>query len=86
MIAITKNQMEDIWNNKPVGYLRTFKKNQKGVKAFQVTIQGYERKLHPEETFTILSKRMDDAKWEAQNLLRNKYPELKFEGYFYTVK
>ena len=84
-IPITKEEMEDIWNNKPVKYLSMLKKERKGRKVFKVTIQGYEYKMHEPETFEILSKYKEDAKWTAQSMLRQKYPNIPFEGYKYKI-
>jgi hypothetical protein len=41
MKMLSKSEMEDIWRNKPVGYLMDFQKKMKGKKRFLVTWKPY---------------------------------------------
>ena len=86
MIELTKQEMEDIWNKKPVGYLKSIKASRKGMKKFIVKIQGYERVKGPCETFTIICRTKNDAIWSAQSQLRQKHPNVPFETYSYIVE
>jgi hypothetical protein len=81
MIELTKQEMEDIWNSKPVNYLKSVKAARKGMKKFVVKVQGYERIPGPCETFTVISRSQSDARWQAQTLLWQKHPNVKFETY-----
>jgi hypothetical protein len=85
MIELSKAEMEDIWNNKPAGYLKNVKAARKGMKKFVVQIQGFERIKGPAEVFTVITKTKNDAMWQAQSLLRQKHPNVMFETYTYNI-
>lgn len=84
MIELTKIEMEDIWNNKPMNYLKSVKAARKGTKKYVVNIQGFERVLGPSETFTVYAKNREDASWKAKDLLREKHPTAKIDMFSYN--
>ena len=87
---ITKEEMEDIWNNKPIGYLKDFLKRQKKVKKYVIKICSVSSDENPQETFVIESLGSSaNHKWmaeqEAIKLYKQKYPDLKHSSWRYNV-
>ena len=77
----TKAEMEDIWNNKPVDYLKTMMKRNKNTSLYKVTIQPYERKLHDIHEVEIRAKNRDDAIFLAQQHVRKLGTDQKIDGW-----
>jgi hypothetical protein len=78
---LTKTEMEDIWNNKPVDYLKDFMKKNKKTTLYKVTIQPYERKLHDMHEVEVRAKNYNDATDLAQKQIKNKYPDQQIDGW-----
>ena len=78
---LTKAEMEDIWNNKPVGYLKTMMKRNKNTSLYKVTIQPYERKLHDIHEVEIRAKNRDDAIALAQQHVKRIGIDQKIDGW-----
>jgi hypothetical protein len=78
---LTKTEMEDIWNNKPVDYLKDFMKKNKKTTLYKVTVQPYERKLHDMHDVEVRAKNRDDAIALAQKEIKNKYPDQQIGGW-----
>ena len=79
---LTKAEMEDIWQNKPVGYFSTFKKNFKGTKHYKIALEPYTYAKMQREVFEVRAKNVEYAVSEAKIMLRQKYPNLAVDGYF----
>jgi len=77
----TKAEMEDIWNNKPVDYLKTMMKRNKNTSLYKVTIQPYERKLHDIHEVEIRAKNRDDAIALAQQHVKRIGIDQKIDGW-----
>jgi hypothetical protein len=80
-MMLSKVEMEDIWNNKPVGYLKDLMKRNKKSSLFKVAVQPYERKLHDLHEVEVRAKNRDDAIAFAQKESRSKYTDKKIDGW-----
>ena len=78
---LNKAEMEDIWNNKPVDYLKTMMKRNKNTSLYKVTVQPYERKLHDMHDVEVRAKNRDDACILAQQQIRSKYTDKQIAGW-----
>jgi hypothetical protein len=78
---LTKTEMEDIWNNKPVGHLKYLMKRNKNTSLYKVTIQPYERKLHDIHEVEIRAKNRDDAIALAQQHVKRIGIDQKIDGW-----
>jgi len=78
---LNKAEMEDIWNNKPVGYLKNMMKRNKNTSLYKVTVQPYERKLHDMHEVKIRAKNKDDATYLAQKQIRSEYTDQQIDGW-----
>ena len=78
---LTKAEMEDIWNNKPVDHLKYLMKKNKNTSLYKVTIQPYERKLHDIHEVEVRAKNRDDAIALAQQQIRSKYTFQQIGGW-----
>ena len=79
---VSKAEMEDIWNNKPVGYLKDMMKRNKKTPLYKVKLQPYQRKLLDVHEVEIRAKKKDDAVMLAQNEIRKKYADQQIDGWF----
>lgn len=80
---LSKAEMEDIWNNKPVGYWERYKKTLKGTKEYKIKISPYTRNYLPEETFTVRAKNIADAQLEARSMYVTKYNTVRPDAYIF---
>jgi hypothetical protein len=78
---LNKAEMEDIWNNKPVDYLKTMMKKNKNTSLYKVTVQPYERKLHDMHDVEIRAKNRDDAVALAQQHVKKLGNDYKIDGW-----
>jgi len=78
---LNKAEMEDIWNNKPVDYLKTMMKRNKNTSLYKVTVQPYERKLHDTHTVEVRAKNRDDALALAQQHVKKLDNDYKIDGW-----
>ena len=62
---LTKQEMEDIWNNKPIDYLKNIVKKNKNLKKYKVTFKPYSYTYHDEITATVMAKNSRDAEFAA---------------------
>lgn len=74
----TKSEMEDIWNNKPVGYLKSITK--KKLKRFKVTYIPVHEMVNYSESVEVFAASMDSARYSKEttelfNKLQKKYPK-----------
>lgn len=78
---LTKVQMEDVWNNKPVDYLKNFMKKNKKTSLYKITVQPYERKLHDMHDVEVRAKNRDDAVFLAQQHVKKLGTDKKIDGW-----
>ena len=70
---LTKAEMEDIWNNKPVDYLKSYKKKMKGSKMYRVKLTAINYNPGPSEEFEVRGSSKLDAEITARNEYIKKY-------------
>lgn len=70
---LTKVEMEDIWNNKPVDYLKTYKKKMKGSKMYRVKLTAINYTSGPSDEFEVRGSSKLDAEIAAKNEYTKKY-------------
>ena len=78
---VSKAEMEDIWNNKPVGYLKDMMKRNKNTSLYKVKLQPYQRWLLDIHEVEIRAKNKDEATTLAQKEIRSKYPDQQIDGW-----
>jgi hypothetical protein len=78
---LNKAEMEDIWNNKPVGYLKDLLKKNKNTSLYKVTIQPYERMLYDLHEVEVRAKNRDDAIALAQQHVKRLSNDYKIDGW-----
>ncbi len=66
----TKQDLEDIWNNKPYGYFTNMMKNMKGKKKYKVLCTAYEKVDIAKEESVVFAKSSDKAIKLASNDLK----------------
>jgi len=59
--TFTREELEDIWLNKPHGYFQSMFKKYKGKKRYLVTIKAYKHVEFDSETFEVWAKSANDA-------------------------
>jgi hypothetical protein len=64
---ITKAEMEDIWHNKPVDYLKVVKQKMKGSKMYKVNLTPIKYEKGEADTFEVRAKSKIDAEIAAKN-------------------
>jgi hypothetical protein len=64
---ITKAEMEDIWHNKPVDYLKVVKQKMKGSKMYKVNLTPIKYEKGEADTFEVRAKSKIDAEIVAKN-------------------
>lgn len=70
---LTKAEMEDIWHNKPVDYLKSYKKKMKGSKMYRVKLTAINYNYGPTEEFEVRGASKFDAEITAKNEYNKKY-------------
>lgn len=70
---ITKAEMEDIWHNKPVDYLKVVKQKMKGTKKYRVNLTPIKYEKGETETFEVRAKSKADAEFVAKNQYNMKH-------------
>lgn len=58
---LSKQEMEDIWHNKPIDYLKSFNKKMKGSKMYKVHLTPIKYDTSETEAFEVRAKSKDDA-------------------------
>ncbi len=81
-MELTKAEMEDIWHNKPVNYLKVLKGKLKGTKKYDVTVQAYSMQKHEKVNITVISTSKSAAEWKAREEYRKMFPDLVFDGFY----
>lgn len=79
MLKLSREELEDIWLNKPYGYFTQLRKNSKNFKKFEVIAIPYKKTTYPQvKTSVYASKSTSHEVEQAKNNLRKeilaKYP------------
>lgn len=79
MLKFTREELEDIWNNKPYGYFTQLRKNSKNFKRFKVTAVPYKKITFEMINTTVYaatasSREVEQAKSELRKEILAKYP------------
>ena len=78
---LTKTEMEDIWNTKPVGYLADLRKRNKNTKLYKVKLQPYTRILYDIHEVTIRARDRDNASLLARSEVLKQYTDKQIDGW-----
>ncbi len=79
MLKLTRQELEDIWNNKPYGYFTQLRKNSKNLKKFNVIATPYKKTYFPNMNMIVYassadSKEIENAKTTMRKEILAKYP------------
>lgn len=75
-MELSKAEMEDIWSNKPVGYLSSIKKSLKGTRMYKIKVTPFSYNNLVSDTFTIRARNIDEAQMNARQEWYTKYSEV----------
>jgi len=64
---LTKQEMEDIWHNKPVDYLKVVKQKMKNTRMYRVNVTPIKYEKGEADTFVVRAKSKTDAEFAAKN-------------------
>ena len=67
---LSKAEMEDIWNNKPVGELLRVCKHLKTTSLYKVTMTPYQRNLLDSKTISVRARNSASAEAEAKLIMK----------------
>lgn len=81
MINLTKTEMEDIWQNKPYGYWEQFRKKNKGLKKYKVTIQPFKTDYYEKRELIVMAKNSTAAFDVAKFQIYDEYKPTGLDGY-----
>lgn len=81
MFNLTKEEMEDIWQNKPYGYWKQFRDNHKGMKRFKVRIRPFKTDYYEEREVVVVAKNKDFAFDAAKVQLYDEYKATGVDGW-----
>jgi hypothetical protein len=81
MINVTKEELEDIWQNKPYGYWDSFRKQQKGRKRYKVKLQPFRKDYYEEKEFTVIAKSSDEAYNIAKSQMYDMFKGQPIDGW-----
>jgi hypothetical protein len=79
MLKLSREELEDIWNNKPYGYFTQLCKNSKNFKKFEVTAIPYKKTTYPLVKTSVYalkstSHEVEQAKSDLRKEILAKYP------------
>jgi hypothetical protein len=72
-MVLSKSEMEDIWHNKPVNYLKVLKQKMKGAKMYRVNLTPIKYEKGETEVFEVRAKTKADAEFIAKNEYTKKH-------------
>lgn len=72
-MELSKAEMEDIWSNKPVGYLSSLKKSLKGTKMYKIKLTPLRYTELTTEVYTVRARNVDEAQMNARQEWYTKY-------------
>ena len=81
MISLTKEEMEDIWQNKSYGYWKRYRENNKGKKKYKVKLRPYRNDYYEEKEFVVIAKNKEDAYSVAKNQMYDIFKGQRIDGW-----
>jgi len=72
-MELSKEEMEDIWSNKPYGHLKVIKGKMKGKKMYSVTIQPYKTAWGEKIEMEVIASSKSVAEWQAKENYRKEH-------------
>jgi len=81
MIHVTKEEMEDIWQNKPYGYWNQYRKQNKGNKTYKVKFQPYRKDYYEAKEFIVVAKNKDEAYIIAKSQMYDMFKDQPIDGW-----
>lgn len=72
---LTKEEMEDIWRNKPYGHFDNIKKTLKNTKLYKVSVKPYIYNYLPTEVFEVRAFDKENANFLARYKWKEKYKD-----------
>jgi hypothetical protein len=81
MIGLTKEEMEDIWQNKPYGYWKQYRDQNKGMKKFKVKLKPYRRDYYEEKEIIVLAKTKESAYDIAKSQMYDMFKGQPIDGW-----
>ena len=78
MLKLSREELEDIWNNKPYGYFTQLRKNSKNLKKFEVIAIPYKKTTYPQLKTNVYaskstSREIEQAKSDLRKQILVKY-------------
>lgn len=83
---LTKAEMEDIWKNKPIGYLKNEISKLKKLKYYSCDVMPYKQVYGVKETFIVRADTMYTAELYAIEFYKAKYPPDEWKDYKVNVR
>lgn len=81
MINLSKEEIEDIWQNKPYGYWKQFREKHKGLKRFKVKIQPYKNDYYEVRELVVMAKNKTSAFDAAKYQIYDEYKATGLDGW-----
>ena len=85
-MILSKQEIEDIWYNKPVGYYQDLKKKLKKQKFYSVELQTYQYSYGVKEAFAVKATNKYEAELAAKELYKKKYDVEKYPNWKIYVR
>lgn len=82
-LKLTKAEMEDIWNNKPIGYFKSLVTSKKKLKKYKVSITPFKTQWFEKKQYEVLAKNKADAEDQARLLYMQQVKKEDYEGFRY---
>lgn len=83
---LSKEEMEDIWQNKPIGYLKSQMSRLKKLKKYSCVVVPYKYVYGEKDVFVVKVETVYSAELEAIELYKAKYPSSEWEVYKVNVR
>ena len=78
---LSKQEMEDIWHNKPIGYLKSQISKLKKLKTYSCSVMPYKQVYGETAVFTVKAETVYTAELKAIELYKAKYPSSEWKDY-----
>jgi len=66
---LTKQELDDIWDNKPYGHFTKLIKQYKGTKKYEVTVKAFRYEMIGEEKEVVRAKDSTAAQYHAEPII-----------------
>ena len=83
---LTKEEMEDIWNNRPIGYLKSRMSEIKKLKNYVCEVKPYKWIYGTKDNFAVRSINQSTAEFAAIEMYKTKYPSEEWVDFKVNVK